>query len=157
MEIIRHMSDDQIREMLLESDQQALHPVLQALPDAAREATARAEHFWSRQREAIWSRIAQRDRQQRRTLAFLALAATTAIIVLGAFLTSHRSVPMPPTQAVHKPADPDQELLLAVEDAVQSGGPVALEPAALLAEEINRHAMPVESPRVHQKEKPDAN
>jgi hypothetical protein len=151
------MSDEQLRELLLQSDQQALHPVLQMLPDAAREATAREEHFWSRQREAIWSRIAQSEKQQRRLLGFLALAATAAIIAMGTFLTSHLAIPVPSPQAMHEPADPDQELLLAVEDAVQSGGPAALEPAALLAEEINRHAMPVDRPRVHKKEIRDAN
>ena len=157
MEIIRHMSDEQLREMLLESDQQALQSVLEGLPEAAREATTKEEHFWSRQREAIWSRIAEREKHQRRLFNFLALAATAAIVAIGTFLTSHRTVPVPPPETVHQQVDPDQELLLAVEVAVQNGGPAALEPAALLAEEINRHAMPAESPRVHQKERPDAN
>jgi hypothetical protein len=158
MEIIRHMSDDQLRDMLLESDQQALQPVLAALPEAAREAAAREEHFWSQQREAIWSRITQREKHQRQLLGFLALAATAAIVAIGTLLTSHRTVPVPsPQQAMHQQIDPDQELLLAVENAVQNSGPAALEPAALLAEEINRHAMPVERPRMHKKERRDAN
>ena len=157
MEIIRHMSDEQLREMLLESDQQALQPLLEALPEAAREAAAREEHFWSQQREAIWSRIADSEKHHRRVLGFLALAATAAMIVMGVFLTSHRTAPAPPSQLVHRQVDPDQELLLAVENAVQIGGPAALEPAALLAEEINRHAAPVQSPRDHKKERRDAN
>src|SRR5262249_34725485 len=122
-----------------------------------REATAKEEHFWSRQRAAIWSRIAEREKHQRRLFRFLALAATAAIVAIGTFLTSHRTVPLPPPQTGHEQVDPDQERLVAVEDAVENGGRAALEPAALLAEEINRHAVPVEKPRVHNKEIRDAN
>jgi len=157
MEIIRHMSDEQRREMLLESDQQALQPVLDALLEAARETAERDEQLWDRQREAIWSRIRRHQKQQRRMAGILTLAATAAMLMVSTYLASRRAAPSAPSQAVQQPVDPDQELLRAVEDAVQSGGPTALEPAALLAEEINRHGKPIARPAIHKEERGNAN
>jgi hypothetical protein len=157
MEIIRHMSDAQRREMLLQSDQQALKPMLDALSEAAREAAERDEQLWDRQREAIWSRILQHKKQRRRMAGILALATTAATLTVSTYLVSHRAVPPAPSQAGQPVVDPDQELLMAVEDAMQSGGPAALEPAALLAEEINRHAQPMARPAVHKEEIGNAN
>jgi len=157
MEMIRHMSDEQRREMLLESDQQALQPVLDALPEAAREAAERDEQLWERQREAIWSRIRQHEKQQRRMAGILTLATTAAMLMVSTYLVSRRAAPPAPSQAVQQPVDPDRELLMAVEDAVQSGGPAALEPAALLAEEIYRHTKPIARPAVHKEETGNAN
>jgi len=157
MEIIRHMSDEQRRELLLQSDQQALQPMLAALPEAAREAAERDEQLWDRQREAIWSRIRQHEKQQRRMAGILALATMAAMLMLSTYHVSRRAAPPAPSQAGQRPVDPDQELLMAVEDAVQSGGPAALEPAALLAEEINRHAKPIARPEVHKEERGHAN
>jgi hypothetical protein len=157
MEIVGHMSDEQRREMLLESDQQALQPVLDGLPKAAREAAERDELLWDRQREAIWSRIRQHEKQQRRLAGVLTLATTAAMLMVSTYLVSRRAAPPAPAHARQQTVDPDQELLMAVEDAVRNGGPAALEPAALLAEEINRHAKPIARPALHREERSNAN
>ncbi len=44
--------------------------------------------------------------------------------------------PVPGPSQIQFSPDPDQELLVAIEQAVQSDGPASLEPAALLAEQI---------------------
>jgi hypothetical protein len=52
--------------------------------------------------------------------------------------------PVVPPQAA--PVDPDHELLLAVERAVRNDGPAALDPAALLAEEMVQGIAAAHSP-----------
>jgi hypothetical protein len=136
MEIIRHLSNEELTDIVLESDQQALRQTLDALPVWARTATDRAEGFWQLQRNLIWSRIAARERQPkdrtvRRSLT-LACSALAAMVLLAGLLLNRAAVVPPHTSHV----DPDHELLLAVERAVHNDGPAALDPAALLAEEM---------------------
>jgi hypothetical protein len=67
-----------------------------------------------------------------------ALAQACALALLLFALMLLRTGPKPvqvPSQTQFSP-DPDQELLVAIEQAVQSDGPASLEPAALLAEQI---------------------
>ena len=54
-----------------------------------------------------------------------------------------------PTQDVR--VDPDHELLMEVERVVQTDGPLALEPAALLAEEMVQE-LPANNSQNHKKE-----
>jgi hypothetical protein len=61
MEIIRHLSHEELSDLVIQSDQQALRPLLDALPELARTSAERPEQFWQEQRVAVWSRIA-RDR-----------------------------------------------------------------------------------------------
>ena len=81
MEIIRHLSHEELSDLMIQSDQRALRPTLEALPEWARASTERPEQFWQEQRGAVWSRIAStgtpHDRMVRRPLmlAWSALAA----------------------------------------------------------------------------------
>jgi hypothetical protein len=148
MEIIRHLSTEELRDLAIESDQHALRPTLEALPEWARASTERPEEFWEAQRRAIWSRISAPERSEEsgrvRRSPVLAWAALAAMIVLSGLLLNRAPLVPPQTAQVH--ADPDHELLLAVERAVHSEGPAALDPAALLAEEMVQNIASAHAP-----------
>ena len=136
MEIIRHLSNEELTDLTIESDQRSLRPTLEALPEWARASTERPEQFWQEQRSNVWSRIASSEgspstRTVRRSPR-LAWSVVTALVVLAGFMLDRGSL-APPHRAQ---MDPDHELLLAVERAVYNDGPAALDPAALLAEEM---------------------
>ena len=145
MEIIRHLSNEELTDLVIESDQQALRPTLEALPDRARTSTEQPEEFWQEQRALIWSRISSLERHPqnravRRSL-LLAGSAVAAMVLLALMLDRPSSIPPPQAQV-----DPDHELLMAVERAVQNNGPAALDPAALLAEEMVQELPAAHSP-----------
>lgn len=150
MEIIRHLSHDELSDLVIQSDEQAMRPTLEALPECARTSTERPEQFWQEQRGAVWSRIAldrhPHDRKVRHPL-LLAWSALAAMVLLAALMLDRASVAPPPMAQV----DPDHELLLAVERAVHNDGPAALDPAALLAEEMVQD-LPAAHSRIHKKE-----
>lgn len=111
--------------------QEELSSVFPVLAESARIATERPDAFWIRQRAAIRSRI---EEASKRPLKRLVLASAFALVTLVTLLLKTSSPPAPVPQEL---VDPDQELLISVERAIQSNGPEALAPAAVLAEEIN--------------------
>lgn len=136
MEIIRHLSNEELTDLTIESDQRALRSTLEVLPEWARASTERPEEFWQEQRSIVWSRISSSvnpatSRLVRRS-PLLAWSAVTALVLLAGLVLDHGSL-APPHRAQ---PDPDHELLLVVERAVNNDGPAALDPAALLAEEM---------------------
>ena len=145
MEIIQHLSHEELTDLVIQSDQQALRPLLDALPEWARTSSDRPEQFWQEQRGAVWSRIAldrhPHDRKVRHPL-LLAWSALAAMVLLGGLMLDRAPVAPPPKAQV----DPDHELLLAVERAVHNDGPAALDPAALLAEEMVQDLPAAHSP-----------
>ena len=100
----------------------------------ARKVVEQPETFWRRQREAISARIAARDftHPWRRSIW---VAATVMLIVLASSLLSRNNAPPAPSVAQ---TDPDDALLLSVQQSIQSDLPQALKPAALLTAEIDR-------------------
>jgi hypothetical protein len=135
MEIIRHLSHEELIDLVIQSDQQALRPTLEALPEWARTSSERPEEFWQRQRDVIWSRISSVDRHPNRMVRrplVLACSVVAVMIMLAGLMLNRASYVPPPKAQV----DPDHELLMAVERAVHNDGPAALDPAALLAEEM---------------------
>ena len=145
MEIIRHLSHDELTDLVIQSDQQALRPTLEALPEWARTSSERPEEFWQRQRGAIWSRISSLDRHPNRTVRrplLLAWSVVAAMVLLAGLMLNRASYVPPPQAQV----DPDHELLMAVERAVHNDGPAALDPAALLAEEMVQDLPAAHSP-----------
>ena len=132
MQLTRHLSNEELSEMIFDSDQRHLRRTLDALPEWARTAADRPNAFWERQQAEIRKRIAvapQRSSMQTVT----AWPGAFAVVLLAILLLSDSPAPRPSRAQT----DPDQELLVAVEHTVQSGVPQALEPAAMLAEEIN--------------------
>jgi hypothetical protein len=133
MHLTRHLSNEELSEMIFDSDQQRLHRTLSVLPEWVRAATAHPDAFWERQQVEIRRRItAVPERSPAQTIT--AWAGAFAVVLLAAFLLSDNPTLRPPTAQ----SDSDQELLVAVEQTVQSGVPAALEPATILADEITR-------------------
>jgi hypothetical protein len=130
---------------------QARDPVFSTLPDWARAATDCPDAFWDQQRLEIRRRLATAPR--RSSMGVLAAwAGAWAVVVLAIALL--RTTPTP--QASVGQNDSDQELLVGVEQTLQRGGPQALEPAAMLAEEISNNP-PISTSRSTLKENRNEN
>lgn len=145
MEIIRHLSPEELIDLVIQSDQQALRPTLEALPEWAHTSAERPEEFWQKQRGVIWSQISSCDHHPTRTLRrplVLACSVVAAMVLLAGLMLDRASYVPPPKAQV----DPDHELLMAVERAVHNDGPAALDPAALLAEEMVQDMPAAHSP-----------
>jgi hypothetical protein len=134
MQLIHQLNDEELTELLLEGDRQELLPALAPLPDWLRTATDQPEWFWQRQRAAIRGRVAAAERSRFR--ASLVWASTLALSVLALLLLNGGQAPRP----AQAQTDPDQQMLVAVEEAVHRDVPAALEPATLLADEISNGA-----------------
>jgi hypothetical protein len=139
MEVIRHLSKDELLDLQIESDEQTLSDSLEQLRTSARESAERPELFWQRQSATIHERVSETEGRRRR---WIPLVWATAILLLGTgvALLNGGSAPKPGVEA-RPPAvalDTDQQLLIAVQQAVQSGVPDSLEPAAFLAEQIGQ-------------------
>ena len=109
-----------------------LRRVTSALRDSARAQAEQPESFWARQRSAAASRVSGRSVRP------LAWAAAIAVAVLAATLLREPRPAAPPAPTV----DPDQALLVSVEQAVNRQVPQALAPAALLTQEMSRNLKP---------------
>jgi hypothetical protein len=145
MYLTRHLNSGELSEMILDSDQQHLQRTLDGLPECARAATERPDVFWDEQQERIRKRIAAVSmRTSKRTV--IARAGAFGVILLATLLLYNH----PERRPSRVQNDPDQELLVAVEQTVQNGIPRALEPAAMLADEIDNGSQPIStSNRVH--------
>ena len=102
----------------------------------ARKVVDQPEAFWQRQREGISTRLAARDftHPWRR---WIWVTATVMLILLASTLLSRNSAP--PIQTAAQ-TDPDDALLLSVQQSIRSDLPQALRPATLLTQEIDRAA-----------------
>lgn len=109
--------------------------LVDALPQWVGSGAERPGEFWEQQRAAILSRVSANQN----AVAFnsrLAWVAAAAVLAIAACLLTLYPRVAAPTQAQ---TDPDRDLLIEVEYAVEGEGPQALEPAALLAGEIDRY------------------
>ena len=136
MEMIRKLSNEELSELTLASDQRFLQQELAQIPAQARDASERSDEFWAAQRAAVWSKIADRERGLLR-MPVLAGAAAAAIVAIGVFLIPDK--PKSATTVVSSQSISDQELLVQVERVVQSGAPASLEPAGLLMQEMAQY------------------
>ena len=105
---------------------------LRALRQEALEASDKPEVFWSRQRGLMTAAPRRRPLSPR-----FAWAAGLALVagLAGVYLTRE-----PASVRVGTVADPDHELLRDVERAIRRDLPRALEPAALIAGDLDRAA-----------------
>ena len=141
MKLTDHLSNQELSDMILESDQQDLRQTLGALREWARACTEHPDAFWERQRTEIRTRVATMpERPSARIVS--GWASAFALVLLAILLLQTSPAPRPSRSQI----DPDQELLVAVEQTVQSGVPQALEPAAMLADEISGSDQPVPIP-----------
>jgi hypothetical protein len=132
MQLTDQLSSKKSSEIIFESDQQYLRQTLDRLPELAHAATDHADEFWERQQAEIRKRIATVPAPSS-TRAVTVWAGALAMVLLALFLLHGNPAP----RASGTQSDPDQDLLVAVEQSVQSGVPQALEPAAMLADEIS--------------------
>ena len=120
MQIIRNPQkkedENELVEQAIATDQQELRQTLEALPVWARAATEQGDEFWQRQRSFVWTRISAVENRS---------AVRAPILAWALIVPSHEAA-----------VDADHELLMEVERMVQIDGPLALEPAALLAQEM---------------------
>ena len=105
-----------------------------AFAEAVRAEAERPPRFWLAQRSAIAGRI---QGSERGTSLRLAWAASLALVVIATSLLAQAPLPAASVAAY----DPDHELLVGVERAVRRPVPQALEPARLLAQEMESSAM----------------
>lgn len=104
-----------------------------AFAEAVRAEAERPPSFWLAQRAAIAGRIQGSERKASLRLAW---AASLALIVTATSLLTQAPLPAASVAAY----DPDHDLLVGVERAVRRPVPQALEPARLLAQEIESSA-----------------
>ncbi len=153
MKLVRDLSDEQLTDLLLEDDEREMQQALGALPAQLRAAAERPENFWQKQRAAIDARLPGLKRGP--IWATTAWAAALSLVLLSVLLWHEgRKSTVPTSSPTLATADSDQELLLSVEQTVQSDGPDALEPAALLAQEmggqdLSQFDTPVSTAGVH--------
>jgi hypothetical protein len=167
MEISGHLSEKELAEIVLslppaisshlERCDKCLDEVIR-LRDwvgELRDLGEEGAEFWANQQRAIRSKLppvnSTRDSKSARfawAMAAATIAVATVLVVGGR--------PPEPEIAPQARVDPDHELLLEVERSLQTGGPEALEPAALLAREIGQQTVSNAASR-RQKETPHEN
>lgn len=126
-----------------EAFSQAEQEMLQALkhwPEQTRAATEQPQYFWKRQQAGIRSRIAVEEASKRPLTGFV--WATVLGLALLAGVVLNTATKAPPVQQQVQVASEDDELLVQVEQRVQSNVPEALAPAALLANDISSAVEP---------------
>ncbi len=133
MEIIKHLTDEQLTDMLVDDDERELRGELSAMAQAARTATSFEDSFWRAQQARIRAKISSSAEKHSRFGA-LVWATAAAMILFGALNLDQHSAQTQQTAQT----DQDQQLMIAVQEAVDNAGPSALEPAGLLASEINQ-------------------
>jgi hypothetical protein len=137
MEMNHNRDDVEIAELLAgasdgETGQEPdLRRQLSRAHDALLTASERPEIFWYRQQAAIRSRIAM-DETSKQPL-WGSLITTSALILLTVLLLRPSTV----NPVASMQSDSDEELLVAVEQAVETHVPDALAPASLLSEDTN--------------------
>jgi hypothetical protein len=159
-----HLNQEQIIEALLEcaessSDQpwrkhleiceqcraelEASRSLFAHFGESARRAAERDDSFWTRQALVIASRIEHSARRRALRVLWGTVAATAAAVLLWLAMGRAPSGPTPPMQ-IHDPVmakqyeNQDDLLLRHVELALERPAPIALAPAEVLTQELNR-------------------
>ncbi len=119
------------------SEPDRIEALLRGLPEWASLATQQPEPFWDRQRLLVQRQIAEMPERKPR-LARLAWAAAFVLILIATFvLRTGSRIPVAPTSFAS-----DRDLLVQVEQALDGDVPQALQPASLIANEIDQAAQP---------------
>ncbi|HSS98377.1 MAG TPA: hypothetical protein VLK33_15165 [Terriglobales bacterium] len=119
--------------------------------------TERPQEFWDQQRTAIRNRIAALPARSRPISGKLAWVPVCALVILAGLLLTGGSPAPPPSVAPQASVDPDHELLLAVEQVMDSNGPDALEPATYFIEQISQSSNTNARTKIRNQERLNAN
>ena len=103
-----------------------------------RQTMDQPESFWRRQQQGVTARLAARDFVHPWKRWTWVAATVTLILLATSLLSRHKA---PPVQTAAQ-TDPDDVLLLSVQQSIRSDLPQALQPAALLTQEIDRAEVP---------------
>src|SRR3954466_537418 len=106
--------------------------------DSAAEKADRPDWFWSRQHARVMSEVNAPRRASVPKLAWASVAATIAIAIALLIPGQPDNHIQQQVQAQHEVQISDHDLMLAVERTLNAGTPSSLEPASLLAEEMNQ-------------------
>lgn len=158
----QHLSEEQLADLILEessapasqssrdhlaqcSDCAAevgrLRAALSGVHQQATRAAERPAAFWREQRRQMGARLVPGALFETRWFAWS--AAMAAVLLLAVALSQR--VPSAPPAAQAQP-DPDHQLLVEVERSLRRDVPLALEPAALIAQELHSAAGKKSSP-----------
>jgi len=123
-----------------EFDDKNLKETLNAWRESVDRQAHRPDWFWARQRTRMTSRMKQPKLLRVPTLAWAGIAAT---VTIGVALMVPADTPLPSNPSVK--SEPkieaqvsDHELMLQLEDTMNSGVPDALQPASALAQELDQ-------------------
>ena len=108
--------------------------------ESAAERAERPDWFWNRQHSRVMSEIDARRTTSVPKLAWAGIAATVAVAA-SLMLTGPGKKQVQPhlqTEARPQVQISDHDLMLAVERTLNAGTPSSLEPASLLADEMNQ-------------------
>jgi hypothetical protein len=147
MQLIHNLRDEDLTDYLLEGEELELQKFFAAEPQFLQIATERPSWFWQRQLSAVRGRLGAR---QRSTFRPVFAAASALALLLLAFSVLKNGPTATPAEVQN---DPDQQLLLAVEQTVETDGPESLEPATLITDEISNTAQTIYRTRNVAKEK----
>jgi len=136
MKLVEQLRDEELTDLLLESAEREMQKFFAGAAQSLRTAAERPEWFWHRQRGGVHERIAA---SQRSWPALTAVWAGAAALLVLAFALL-RGTPAPQPVQAQAQTDSDQQLLVGVEQVMQSEVPEALAPSALLASEISAGA-----------------
>lgn len=123
-----------------------LQNLMHGLPESARFASEQSEAFWEQQRLSIQRQIATFPETGVRSIRLVWAAAFALVLIASFLLRTGSRVPVQPSPTS------DRELLVQVEQALDGEVPQALQPASLIADEIDQSAQP-HSKSVSSKEK----
>jgi len=117
-----------------QTERDRVEDALRQFAAANREYANRPDNFWEQQAARI--RSARKDSEARSRLT-MSLVPSVVVLLLAAFAILGRAPGVRPVQPAPPVAqtDPDHELLLEVERAIQTDTPLALEPATLMVNE----------------------
>jgi hypothetical protein len=116
----------------------------------------RPQEFWDRQRTAIRTQIAALPTHPRSFSPRLVWAPAFVLLILAGLLVTGGTPAPPPIQS-HAAVDPDHDLLIAVEQVMQSSGPNALEPATYFIQQISQPVRTKTRSTVRSQERHNAN
>lgn len=119
-----------------QAERELVEDALHQFGAANRELAQRPEAFWERQAAQIRGACRQSRKQSRMTAALVPSVVVLLLVAFGILQRDPATSPATVTQPAAQ-VDQDHELLLAVEQVMQTDTPVALEPATLVVDQRN--------------------